>query len=101
MGNTQKKPNVFKRAKNWWNSLTDDQRWLCVTGLWAFDGFLFGSLITTSCMEKKVNKAEQIGACKGYVIGQIDAYKEIAKDPYIQMDIGMKRLESQNKVTKF
>ena len=102
MATEQKKErNPFKRVRNWWNGLTNDQQWLCVTGIWTLDGLLWGSYFTAKHMDKKVTKAEQIGAAKGYVLGQIDAYKEIAQNPYGMMEAGMKRLEQQGKVTKF
>lgn len=97
-----KKPSIFQRAKNWWNGLTNDQQWLCVTGLWTIDGLLWGSYLTAVHKNKQIEKAEQVGACKGYVIGQIDAYKEMAQsNPYAMMDSGMKKLEQQGKVKKF
>lgn len=99
--NQEKKPNIFKRVKNWWDGLTADQQWLCVTGLWTVDGLLWGSYLTARHYDKKMTKVEQVGACKGYVLGQIDAYKEMAQNPYAMMDAGMKRLEQQGIAKKF
>ena len=101
METKQKKPNVFRRVQNWWNGLTNDQQWLCCVGLWTVDGLLWGSYLTARHYDKKMTKVEQVGACKGYVLGQIDAYKEMAQNPYAMMDTGMKRLEQQGKATKF
>lgn len=97
----KKKFRPIARVKDWWNGLTSDQQWLCVVGLWTFDGALFGSLITAKHKDKQIEQAEKIGASKGYILGQIDAYKEIAQNPYKQMDVGMKRLEQQGKATRF
>lgn len=99
--NQEKKPNIFKRVKNWWDGLTTDQQWLCVTGLWTVDGLLWGSYLTAKHYDKKMTKVEQVGAYKGYVLGQIDAYKEMAQNPYAMMDAGMKRLEQQGIAKKF
>lgn len=98
---TEKKKNVFTKVKDWWQGLTNDQQWLCVVGLWTVDGLLWGSYLTTKKMSKQIIKAEQIGATKGYILGQMDAYKEMAQNPYSQMDIGMKRLEQQGIAKKF
>jgi hypothetical protein len=37
-------------------------------------------------MGKQITKAEQIGATKGYILGQMDAYKEMAQNPYQAVD---------------
>lgn len=98
---TEKKPNVFKRVKNWWNGLTNDQQWLIVTGIWTVDGLLWGSYLTARHKDKQIAKAEEIGAYKGYICGQMDAYKEMASNPYGMMDAGMKKLEKQGIAKKF
>jgi len=97
----EKKDNIFTRVRNWWNGLSNDQQWLCVTGIWTIDGLLWGSYLTAKHKDKQIAKAEELGATKGYILGQIDAYKEIASNPYAQMDIGMKRLEQQGKAKHF
>lgn len=97
----KKEKNPFKRIRNWWNGLTNDQQWLCVVGVWTVDGLLWGSYLTARHMDKKVANAEKIGACKGYVCGQMDAYKEMAQNPYGMMDAGMRKLEMQGKAKKF
>ena len=102
MATEQKKErNPFKRISNWWNGLTRDQQWLCCVGLWTVDGLLWGSYLTARHKDKQIAKAEEIGATKGYILGQIDAYKDIAQNPYKQMDVGMKRLEQQGKAKHF
>ena len=97
----KKEKNPFKRIRNWWYGLTNDQQWLCVVGVWTVDGLLWGSYLTARHMDKKVANAEKIGACKGYVCGQMDAYKEMAQNPYNQMNAGMNRLEKQGIAKKF
>lgn len=90
METKQKKPNVFRRVQNWWNGLTNDQQWLCCVGLWTVDGLLWGSYLTARHYDKKMTKVEQVGACKGYVLGKIDAYKEMAQNPYKAVDNAIK-----------
>jgi len=99
----EKKPNIFKRIKRWWKEdLDQDTRdWLKIVGIWTVDGAAIGSCITASVMAKKANKAIKTGVYSGYYLGQLNAYKEMAQNPYAQMDAGMKRLEQQGKVTKF
>lgn len=97
----KKKFRPIARVKDWWNGLTSDQQWLCVVGLWTFDGALFGSLITAKHKDKQIEQAEKIGASKGYILGQIDAYKDVAQNPYKQMELGMTRLEQQGKAKHF
>lgn len=82
----KKKFRPITRVKDWWNGLTSDQQWLCVVGLWTFDGALFGSLITAKHKDKQIEQAEKIGATNGYILGQIDAYKDIAQNPYKTID---------------
>lgn len=96
-----KKLGPIARVKNWWNGLSNDQQWACVVGLWTVDGLLWGSYLTARHKDKQIVKAEQIGATKGYILGQMDAYKEMAQNPMTQMDIGMRRLEQQGKAKHF
>ena len=96
------KPNVFKRIKCWWKKLDQNDRdWLKILGIWTVDGAMIGSCITASVMAKKAKKAVETGVYSGYYLGQLHAYKEMAQNPYTQMDAGMKRLEQQGKATKF
>ena len=99
----QKKPNIFKRIKRWWKEdLDQDTRdWLKIVGLWTVDGAMIGSCITAGVMAKKANKAVKTGVYAGYYQGQLDAYKEMAQNPYAMMDAGMKRLEQQGIAKKF
>lgn len=79
MENERKERNPIKRVKRWWNGLTNDQQWMCVVGLWTVDGLLWGSFLTAAHKDKQIAKAEEIGAYKGYICGQMDAYKEMAQ----------------------
>lgn len=101
--NQEKKPNIFKRIKRWWKEdLDQDTRdWFKVVGIWTVDGALFGSCITAGVMAKKANKAIKTGVYAGYYQGRLDAYKEMAQNPYAMMDTGMKRLEQQGIAKKF
>lgn len=82
--NQEKKPNIFKRIKRWWKEdLDQDTRdWLKIVGLWTVDGAMLGSCITAGIMSKKANKAVKTGVYAGYYQGQLDAYKEMAQNPY-------------------
>lgn len=99
----EKKPNIFKRIKHWWKEeLTEDDRDIFkIAGIWCVDGALWGTLITAVVKDRKIKKVAENAAVAGYQMGQIDAYKEIAKNPYGMMDAGMKRLEQQGKAKKF
>ena len=99
----EKKPNVFKRIKHWWKEeLTEDDRDIFkIAGIWCVDGALWGTLITAVVKDKKIKKVAENAAVAGYQMGQIDAYKEMAQNPYSMMDVGMRKLEQQGKAKKF
>lgn len=99
----EKKPNIFKRIKRWWKEdLTSDERtWLKIVGIWTIDGAMIGTAITGAVKNKQMKKAVDVSLASGYIQGKLDAYKEIAQNPYMQMDLGMKRLEQQGKARKF
>ena len=103
MENRNKKENVFKRIKRWWKEeLDDDERtWLKVVAIWTVDGAMIGTAITGAVKNNQMKKAVNHSLATGYIQGKLDAYKEIAQNPYTQMDIGMKRLEQQGKAKRF
>lgn len=98
-----KKDNIFRRIKRWWKEeLTSDERtWLKIVGIWTVDGVMIGTAVTGAVKNKQMKKAVDRSLAVGYIQGQMDAYKEIAQNPYSQMDIGMKRLEQQGKAKRF
>lgn len=97
----KKEKNIIKRVKNWWNGMSPDHQWMCVVGIWTIDGLLWGSYLTARHKDKQIAKADQIGQAKGYIMGQMDAYKEMASNPYGMMNAGMKKLEQQGIAKKF
>lgn len=98
-----KKKSVFGKIKDWWKSLdTDTRDWLKITAIWTVDGALIGGGIVAGIVGKKTEEAVKTAAVAGYLEGKMDAYREmIRENPYIQMDIGMKKLDRQGKVTHF
>lgn len=78
---TKKKEGLFKKIGNWWVNLTNDQQWMVVCGVYLVDGLVIGSAVSKMKFEKKqAKKIEALGASKGYILGQIDAYKEMARE---------------------
>ena len=80
----EKKPNIFKRLKRWWKEdLTEDDRDIFkIAGIWCLDGALFGTLITGAVVGNKSKKMQKQALAAGYIQGQMDAYKEMAQNPY-------------------
>lgn len=103
MNTNEKKPNIFKRIKRWWKEdLTEDDRdAFKIAGIWCVDGAIWGSLITTIVIGNKAKKATNVAAAAGYINGKLDAYKEMAQNPYGMMDAGMRKLEQQGKAKRF
>ena len=103
MNEKEKKPNIFKRLKRWWKEdLTEDDRDIFkIAGIWCLDGALFGSIITGAVAGGKAKKMQKQALAAGYIQGQMDAYKEMAQNPYGMMDAGIKKLELQGKAKKF
>lgn len=100
----EKKENVFKKIKRWWKEeLTDDERtWLKVVGVWTFDGAMIGTIITGAVKNNQMRKIAKQTYAKGYLVGTLDAYREVAQqNPYQKIDNGFRKLENQGKVTKF
>lgn len=98
----KKKKSFVQKIKDKWNSLSEDEKdWTKITAIWTFDGLLWGTLITSIVKDAKTKKIAKNCAAAGYIQGQMDAYKEMAQNPYKQMDMAMRRLEQQGKVTKF
>ena len=81
----RKKENVFKRIKRWWKEdLDDDERtWFKILGIWTFDGAMIGASIASSVKNKQMKKNVNIAAGAGYIQGKMDAYKEMAQNPYM------------------
>ena len=100
---TEKKPNVFQKIKHWWKEeLTEDDRDIFkIAGIWCVDGLLWGSIITAGVCKVKSQKATDIAAAAGYINGKMDAYKEMAQNPYQMMNAGMQKLEQQGKARRF
>lgn len=98
-----KKPNVFQKIKNWWKySLTQDDRDIIkISGIWFVDGIIWGTAIATGVCASKAKKASNVSAAAGYIQGKMDAYKEMAQNPYGMMDAGMRKLEQQGKAKRF
>ena len=84
MNEKEKKPNIFKRLKRWWKEdLTEDDRDIFkLAGIWCLDGALFGTLITGAVVGNKSKKMQKQALAAGYIQGQMDAYKEMAQNPY-------------------
>ena len=103
MNEKEKKPNIFKRLKRGWKEdLTEDDRDIFqIAGIWCLDGALFGTLITGAVVGNKSKKMQKQALAAGYIQGQMDAYKEMAQNPYGMMDAGMRKLEMQGKAKKF
>lgn len=79
----EKKKNIFTRIKDKWNELDEDTKdWTKITAIWTFDGLLWGSIITAIRKEKKMVRVAKNCAAAGYIQGQMDAYKEMAQNPY-------------------
>ena len=98
-----KKENIFKRIKRWWKEdLTEDDRDIFkIAGIWCADGFLIGTMVTAGAWAKKSQKDVKVAAATGYINGKLDAYREMAQNPYGMMDAGMRKLEQQGKAHKF
>lgn len=98
-----KKENVFSKIKRWWKEeLSEDERtWLKIVGIWTIDGAMLGTAITGAVKNKQIKKTAIRAAEMGYTQGQIDAYKEMAQNPYFMMDAGMRKLEQQGKAKRF
>lgn len=99
----EKKQGFFSKVKHWWKeTLTEEDRDnFKIAGIYAFDGTLFGCAITTIIKNRKAKKTNDALICAGYIQGKLDAYKEMAQNPYQQIDTGFKRLEKQGKTVKF
>ena len=98
-----KKPNVFQRIKRWWKeNLSEEEREIFkISGIFMADGMLIGAAIASGAYEQKMKKVAKNQYAVGYVEGSINAYREVAKNPYIQMDAAWNKLEAQGKVRKF
>ena len=98
----KKKKSFVQKIKDKWNSLSQDEKdWTKITAIWTFDGILWGSIFTAISAERKMKKVANTAAAAGYIQGQMDAYRDMAQNPYKQMDMAMRQLEKQGKVTKF
>ena len=99
----EKKQNVFQKIKRWWKEeLNDDERgWMKIVAIWTLDGAMIGTAITGAVKNRQMKKVTDRSLATGYIEGKMDAYREIAQNPYTQMNVGMKRLEQQGKVRKF
>ena len=96
------KKNIFTRIKEGWQELDKETKtWIKAIGIWTFDGYLFGRLVSEYKQKKAVNNMKEAALGVGYMTGLKDAYRDMAMNPYHQMDNSMKRLEQQGKVTKF
>ena len=89
-----KKPNIFQKIKRWWKEdLTEDDRDIFkIAGIWFVDGAMIGAAVGTCACAKKAKKATDVAATAGYISGKMDAYKEMAMNPY-----QMPKTEQQNK----
>lgn len=74
---TEKK-GVLKKVNDWWDGLSFNTQLGITCGVWFIDGLLWGSLISDIKKVKQLKTAEASGAVKGYCLGQIDAYRDIA-----------------------
>lgn len=99
----KKKQGIFSRIKRWWKEdLSDyDREQLKVMGVFGAETFLIGSAVTSAIKGHRQKKVQQQVAVAGYLQGKLDAYKEIAQEPFIKMNAGMRKLEQQGKTTKF
>ena len=75
---TKKERNPVKKVINWWNGLSFSTQLWITCGVWFADGLLYGSAIANIKNNKKIKKAAEVGAAQGYMLGQVDAYKDIA-----------------------
>lgn len=90
------KKNIFTRIKDYWKDLDDESKtWIKAIGIWTFDGYLFGRIVSECKQRKTINNVKEAALGVGYITGMKDAYRDMA------MNNGMKRLEQQGKVTKF
>lgn len=96
-----KKKGIIQRVKDWWNDRSYGEQLAMVVGIWTLDGVLWGSYFTKCYKDQQAVKIAQDAEQKGYLQGKMDAYKEIAQNPYQQIDLGFKRLEQQGKAKKF
>jgi len=102
MANTNgQKKGIIRRVQDWWYGLSENQQIGLVCGVWFLDGILYGSYGMKIHKDKQAKEIAAHAAAQGYLMGQSDAYKEIAQNPYKQMEIGMKRLEQQGIAKKF
>lgn len=74
----KKEKNPIKKLARWWDGLSFNTQVWITCGLWFADGLLWGSAISDIKNTKKANKAAIGAACSGYMMGQADAYKEMA-----------------------
>ena len=82
--------------------MSDDERtWLKIVAIWTADGAMIGTAITGALKNRQMKRIADQSLATGYIQGKMDAYKEIAQNPYTQMDIGMKRLEQKGIAKKF
>ena len=79
METKKEKKSLVKRAKDWWNDLPERKKKginiLCAMGACFAGGLCAGRSISNTRKEKIANEAGE----KGYALGQIEAYKDIAR----------------------
>lgn len=84
MENRKEKKSIFKRAKDYWNSLDrESKNWLAALGIWTVDGFIFGSAITSIFAAKRTNKLVKQETVAAYLTGlhdgEVSAYQNVVK----------------------
>ena len=73
-----KKKGIFGRISDWWNGLDFNKQLWITCGLWAADGLLWGSLITSSVKDKQAEKLMDIAYDEGVKDGQMKTYQDLA-----------------------
>lgn len=98
----EKKKSIFQKVKDYWKSIPQyDRDWIKLMGVFGLETSVITGAIVTTVMDKRRVKDMTIAYQMGTLDGQMNAYRDMAQNPYRMMDTGMKVLDKQGKVTHF
>lgn len=86
--NEKKSRNIFQRAKDWWNGLTEIEKAEWRGGSWGFGGAMIGLIISEAITSKHEQKVIQKRLDEeyetGYLIGKKDGIAEGYRDLFMK-----------------